>query len=69
MSQEASLWNIPAADRYTFTVIEPAKVATSNAPSHAYAVTLGVGLALIGFIVTFVLVQFWRRRRDIFRTA
>jgi capsular polysaccharide biosynthesis protein len=69
VNEEASLWNIPTEDRYTITVIEPAKVATSNAPSHAYALTLGVGLAVIGFIVTFLLVQLLRRRRDIFHPA
>jgi hypothetical protein len=31
--------------------------------------TLGAGLAVVGFIVTFVLVQVLRRRRDIFHPA
>lgn len=69
VNQEGSLWNIPAQDRYTFVVIEPAKVATADAPSHAYALTLGAGLAFIGFAATFALVQFWRSRRDIFQTS
>jgi capsular polysaccharide biosynthesis protein len=69
VTDEGSLFNIPTEERYTITVIEPAKSATSNRPSHAYALTLGAGLAVVGFIVTFVLVQVLRRRRDIFHPA
>jgi capsular polysaccharide biosynthesis protein len=66
---EASVYNVPKADRYTFIVIEPAKVAAGNRPSHAYALTLAAGLAVAGFAVTFVATQLWRNRRYISRTS
>lgn len=66
---EGAAYNIPAVDRYTFKVIDPATVATADKPSHADALTLAVGLALAGFAVTFVVTQLWRHRRYIIRAA
>jgi capsular polysaccharide biosynthesis protein len=66
---EAEVYNIPAVDRYTFIVIDPATAATADRPSHAHALTLAVGLAVAGFAVTFVATQFWRHRRYLFHTS
>ena len=66
---EAEVYNIPAVDRYTFIVIDPATAATANRPSHAHALTLAVGLAVAGFAATFVVTQFWRHRRYLFHTS
>jgi hypothetical protein len=66
---EASVYSIPKADRYTFKVIDPASAATANAPSHAHALTLAAGLGVGGFVVVFVVTQFWRNRRYLFRTS
>lgn len=66
VNYEASAYNIPTVDRFTFVVIDPAPAATTHRPSKAHAVTLGVGLALAGFVVAFLATQFWRHRRLIF---
>jgi capsular polysaccharide biosynthesis protein len=66
---ESDVYNIPANDRYTFIVIDPATSATASKPSHAHALTLAVGLAVAGFAVTFVATQFWRQRRYLFQTS
>ena len=66
---EAEAYNIPAVDRYTFIVIDPATAATADRPSHAHAATLGVGLAVAGFAATFVATQFWRHRRYLLHTS
>ena len=66
---ESDVYDIPAADRYTFIVIDPATYATASKPSKAHALTLAVGLAVAGFAVTFVATQFWRNRRYLFQTS
>lgn len=69
VNYEAAVYNIPTVDRYTFKVIDPASPAVAHVPSHADALTLGVGLAVGGFAVVFVATQFWRQRRYILRTS
>jgi capsular polysaccharide biosynthesis protein len=66
---EASVYNIPTVDRYSFKVIDPASAATASGPSHADALTLAAGLGVGGFVVVFVVTQFWRNRRYIFHTS
>lgn len=60
INQEDTTYAIPAADRFTFEVIDPAPSATAHNPSKAKAVSLAIGLAVLGFAVGFVATQLVR---------
>lgn len=62
---EDDIYNIPSAERFTFKVVDPATAAVGKGPSKSKAVTLAVGLAVLGFAVGFLLTQLIRyvRRR------
>ena len=57
INQEDNTYRIPAADRFTFSVIDPAPSATAHGPSKAKAASLAIGLAVLGFALGFVATQ------------
>lgn len=58
--QEDDAYKIPATDRFSFDVIDPALSASAHGPSKARAASLAIGLALLGFAVGFVATQLVR---------
>lgn len=54
---EDTTYAIPAADRYTLNVVDPASTASAHGPSTRHALTLGIGLAVLGFLLGLVTVQ------------
>ncbi|MDA8073227.1 MAG: hypothetical protein M0Z82_16925 [Actinomycetota bacterium] len=56
-------FRIPAADRFTFDTVDPATPAVAEQPSRYKAATVGVGAAVIGFVLGFGVVQAVRNRR------
>ena len=60
INQEDDAYHIPAADRFAFQVIDAASPATAQGPSTARAVTLAIGLAVLGFAIGFVVTQLVR---------
>jgi len=56
-------YDIPQADRFTFTTVDPASPATTQTPSKGHAVTLAIGLAVLGFILGFLATQLVRYLR------
>lgn len=60
ISQEDDAYHIPAAARFSFQVIDAAPPATAHGPSKARAVTLAIGLAVLGFAIGFVATQLVR---------
>ena len=63
IGQEDDAYRIPTADRFTFEVVDPAPPGSAHGPSKAKAVSLAIGLAVLGFAVGFVatqLVRFFR---------
>lgn len=65
ITHEDDAYNIPASARFTFDVVDPAPPATAQTPSKSKAVSLAIGLGLLGFALGFLvmqLVQFLRPR-------
>lgn len=60
ISQEDDSYAIPVADRFTFQVIDRASPGIAHGPSKAKAVSLAIGLAVLGFAVGFVATQLVR---------
>ena len=63
VQQEEQAFGVPANNRFTFTVIDPAVSATAHAPSKAKALTDEVAAAIGAFVLLFVAVQLLRNRR------
>lgn len=60
---EEITYGVPAVDRFTFNTIDPASAAIAQGPSKTHAVTLAVGLAVLGFLLGFVATQLARYLR------
>lgn len=56
-------YDIPAPDRFTLTTIDPASDPLAQGPSKAHALTLAIGLAVVGFALGFVATQLVRNLR------
>jgi capsular polysaccharide biosynthesis protein len=57
---EDTTYHIPPTDRYTLTIVDPATPAVGHGPSTKHALTLGVGLAVLGFVIGLVATQLRR---------
>lgn len=64
IDQEDNVYAIPTADRFTFEVIDPAPPGIAHGPSKAKAVSLAIGLAVLGFAIGFVMTQLIRFLRS-----
>lgn len=60
---EEVTYGVPPVDRFTLTTIDPASAAVAQGPSKTHAVTLAVGLAVLGFLLGFVATQLARYLR------
>lgn len=60
INQEDATYHIPAADRFSFQVIDAASPAAAQGPSKAKAASLAIGLAVLGFAIGFVVTQLVR---------
>jgi capsular polysaccharide biosynthesis protein len=56
-------YNIPANDQISLTTVNPASPAVARRPSKSHALTLAVGLAVLGFALGFFSVQLVRYLR------
>lgn len=57
IAHEDNAYNIPASARFTFDVVDPAPSATAQTPSKSKAVSLAIGLGLLGFALGFLIIQ------------
>jgi capsular polysaccharide biosynthesis protein len=57
ITHEDDAYSIPASARFTFHVVDPAPPATAQTPSKSKAVSLAIGLGLLGFAVGFLFTQ------------
>lgn len=60
---EDSTYHIPAASRYTLNVVDPASEAIGHGPSTRRALVLGLGLAVLGFLIGLLAIQLRRNWR------
>lgn len=56
-------FHIPAVDRFTFDTVNPASPALPTGPSPFKAATIGVAVAVLCFVLAFVVTQLVRNRR------
>ncbi len=57
ISNEDNTYDIPAPYRFTFDLVDPAPAATPHGPSKSKAVSLAIGLAVLGFGLGFAATQ------------
>jgi capsular polysaccharide biosynthesis protein len=60
VESEDSQFSVPAIDRFTFDVVDPATAALAQPPSKSKAIALAIGLAILGFALGFFVVQLAR---------
>ena len=63
VQQEDAQYKVPTNEQFSIAVVNPTTPATATGPSHSKAATVGLGLAIAGFVVGFVLTQLIRNRR------
>ena len=63
VKREVATYNIPPPSAFTLSVIDPASAAVSHGPSSRKALTLAIGLAILGFVLGFLGAQLARYLR------
>ncbi len=63
VENEERTYNVPAQNRFTLRTVSAASPAVGHGPKKRSALTLALGLAVVAFVVGFVLTQLARNRR------